>query len=824
MVDIWVLNSQQWLNKTYGSNRGYSRIAEDGSPGWETMYGLTRALQIELGISATSDTFGPTTMSYLTSQFGTIGAGFTKNKKVVAILQCALWCKGYWGGAVVDVAGATIGAFTTEVAGSVAAIRADMGLSADPTVPPKLFKSLLNMDAYVTVNNGDSTFRAIQQTLNGRYWQRSDFSLMPCDGHFSRDVQQGLMYAIQYEIGMADGVANGNFGPGTQKGINDYGVFGSGASDGSRKLVSLFKAALCFNGYAPASGFNGTFDSSTTAAVNSFQSFAQLPATGAANFQTWASLLVSSGDPERLATASDSSTPLTAAKATTVFNSGYRIVGRYLNGSTKGIQPGELDVIFAAGLQVFPIYQEWNDLNEITNRDPDPGTQLGPYGFGVRQGKAAVLRARQLGFTAGTTVYFPVDADATADEIEAVVLPYFEGVRDGVATSQTVPFTVGSYGPRNVCLQVDKAGLAETAFVAGMSTGWSANRGFTLPSNWAYDQIKEYTIGSGAGAVTIDKNVASPRASPAKRSQVVPTPVSTVGGPPQHDTAFHWHLTSLGWQSEAGARRGALWPPGVFNEIVLFWLQERRYGNVVWMEYTPLIETVIASTGGGKNPAANEIAIARGAFNASQNNADAERARQTLIEAYEGDLPHLAASLRSYTSWGVPGVSREVQIGDLGGWALDLATAWADYLAARNRNAFSGTVADWMKSRIGSPSVPNDPLPNRFGYEDLVADVDAFLAAQMLKDDKDRPFSDAMREIRVQVVANPQWRFRAFLEQRFASSRDNVAAAVTHLFTSPYPTIAWPKAYFAGPEDATPGEVKQIGSCLADVLFGKAGL
>ena len=50
-----------------------------------------------------------------------------------------------------------------------------------------------------------------------------------------------------------------------------------------------------------------------------------------------------------------------------------------------------------------------------------------------------------------------------------------------------------------------------SSFVADMSTGYSGNLGYRMPTNWAFDQIKEYTIGSGSGAIAIDKNIASGR-------------------------------------------------------------------------------------------------------------------------------------------------------------------------------------------------------------------------------------------------------------------------------------------------------------------------
>ena len=61
--DLYVLNTQKWLNTTYGNDDRFNTITEDGKTGWPTIYALTRALQIELGITSTADSFGPSTQS-----------------------------------------------------------------------------------------------------------------------------------------------------------------------------------------------------------------------------------------------------------------------------------------------------------------------------------------------------------------------------------------------------------------------------------------------------------------------------------------------------------------------------------------------------------------------------------------------------------------------------------------------------------------------------------------------------------------------------------------------------------------------------------------
>nr|WP_157837927.1 hypothetical protein [Cellulosimicrobium sp. MM] len=101
-VDQRVLDVQEWLNATYGPAAGaqWIRVPETGRTGWSTMYGLTRALQHELGIATLSNNFGDGTLAALTTQFPTINSSTTssnpaKLSRVVKIIQGGLYCKGY---------------------------------------------------------------------------------------------------------------------------------------------------------------------------------------------------------------------------------------------------------------------------------------------------------------------------------------------------------------------------------------------------------------------------------------------------------------------------------------------------------------------------------------------------------------------------------------------------------------------------------------------------------------------------------------------------------------------------------------------------------
>ncbi|QIM19471.1 hypothetical protein G7066_14445 [Leucobacter coleopterorum] len=356
MSDPWVLNTQIWLNKTYGYHPQWVYAPTTGVTGWPTMEALTRALQIELGITTLSPNFGPTTMSTLTNKVGSIGIGSASGVNIVKILQGGSYCKGFdGGGGVLD------GVFGTQLQSAVVSMRSSLGLPASPaTVTPKLFKGLLSMDAWRLVPSGSAAIREVQQALNGRYIDRPLYELCPTDGLYGRQVQERMMFAIQYEGGVQG--ANGNFGPGTQAAVRANGLFGIGHRDSSAYWCHLFQAAMRFNGY-PATPFTGVFDAATQTQMQAFQDFIALPKSTGVDFSTWASLLVSAGDPNRPASAADASTEITVSRLATLQGQGYNYFGRYLTNTmgigdlNKCIKRDELGMIHTYGGRVWPIFQ-----------------------------------------------------------------------------------------------------------------------------------------------------------------------------------------------------------------------------------------------------------------------------------------------------------------------------------------------------------------------------------------------------------------------------------------------------------------------------------
>lgn len=74
----------------------------------------------QLGLSQISDTFGPGTFAALKAQFPLVSSA-TTNPRVVGILQCALWAKGYVGGYT------STSAWDGDVSASVLKLRGDLG-------------------------------------------------------------------------------------------------------------------------------------------------------------------------------------------------------------------------------------------------------------------------------------------------------------------------------------------------------------------------------------------------------------------------------------------------------------------------------------------------------------------------------------------------------------------------------------------------------------------------------------------------------------------------------------------------------------------------
>ncbi|WP_242836879.1 glycoside hydrolase domain-containing protein [Clostridium beijerinckii] len=495
-----VLKTQQWLNGIYKDNSNYKIIPEDGATGWTTITALTTALQIELGISTPNGSFGPATRSAFENlsidsqpQNDWSESAIISYQHKIFILQGALFCKGY-------NPGGFTGTFGTNTEAAIKQLQTDAGLSnANGVVDSILMKALLSMDAFQMLTYGeykdkcDQKIRTIQQYLNKNYISNTSFSidigLVPCNGIYDRSTNKALIYALQIEEGIS--TPNGVFGPSTK---SKCPVLSLGST--KTKFIYLLQFALYCNGkeFDP-NGFDGGYGNGVKNAVTKFQSFCGLNADGIAGSQTFASLLVSTGDNTRKGTACDCSTTITDAIAATLKANKYEVVGRYLTGKFR-MTSSELKIIFDNGLKVTPIFEVG-------------GYKLSYFSYeqGVSDADSAIFAAAQLGFTKDTIIYFAVDFDALDSDVTSNVLPYFKAISEKFTNANSI-YKIGIYAPRNVCSRVQNAGYSCSSFVCDMSTGFSGNLGYPLPKDWAFDQISTVTL-HGNADIEIDNNISS---------------------------------------------------------------------------------------------------------------------------------------------------------------------------------------------------------------------------------------------------------------------------------------------------------------------------
>lgn len=144
-------------------------------------------------------------------------------------------------------------------------------------------------------------------------------------------------------------------------------------------------------------------------------------------------------------------------------NAGMDFVVRYHSALTrnpgKRLRPREAAELARAGLDIAVVYQ-------------DNARLPGDFGHarGVEDGRAAFMAASQVGQPAGSALYFAVDEDFSLNQLDAFVVPYFEGVREGLAAAvneDQPSLRIGVYGSGQCCqhLKEDLA-LADLSWLA----------------------------------------------------------------------------------------------------------------------------------------------------------------------------------------------------------------------------------------------------------------------------------------------------------------------------------------------------------------------
>lgn len=490
--DPLVYETQTWLNSTYGNDNRYKRVEENGKTGWNTIYALTRSLQIVLDIQETADSFGPTTQRKFQDKWKygipMQSESDTTKSNIYGIIQGALACKGYPTG--------TFGiscTFHESTGNSIKKLKNDAGINnSNATVTLNLMKALLSMNQFVTLESygGTEEIRGIQQYLNRTY--ENYVGIIPCDGLYQRDMNTALIKMLQAIEGLAPDAATGSFGPYTKDNLPILPNSNNG------EAIKLFRFCLACNGYSTFSS-SPIWNDDIVNQITIFQNEYKLPITGKGDLNTWMSLLLSKGNSDRPAAACDCATVLDSVKASALYANGYRYVGRYLSGTvgndgtSKAMTKNEASAIFNTGMRIFAIFQEGM-----------PSLERYTYDKGLADGEKAVKAARKLGVPSYEVIYFAIDYDIMDGQISYSVIPYFKGIKKAFKKHYS-EYSIGIYGARNVCSRVSKEGLSSSSFVSDMSTGFSGNMGYKIPADWAFDQFHEFSFSYSAGSFPLDK-------------------------------------------------------------------------------------------------------------------------------------------------------------------------------------------------------------------------------------------------------------------------------------------------------------------------------
>jgi peptidoglycan hydrolase-like protein with peptidoglycan-binding domain len=500
-------------------------------------------------------------------------------------------------------------------------------------------------------------------------------------------------------------------------------------------FVQLFSAACVFNGMVHdnngqqfVTSFKDSFDDKLGQYVRAFQEFSALPTTSIGDYQTWCQLLVSCGDPDRRATGSDTRYQITAPRAAAMRAAGYTHVGRYLaNDPTssldKEIKPGELNDIFTAGLRMFPIWQyNARELGDFT------------YSSGYQHALLAHQRAVGYGFNTGTVIYFAVDYDATNDEIDSNILPYFHGVQAGLA-SQGHRYIAAAYGSRNVCSRLTDQAYSRYSFVSGMSYGFSGNLGFPMPDNWSFTQIKEFSFTQAStGPFDLDNDVVRPHAD----NGVGPENVNSTSSP--LDAALHYieELYALAVRYNKG---------------------DPSLRVLEFLRYPEYVKTY---DGWG---------ILIGDVDEDWINYALQNGIQKVSEFPDPsygvgfDLSHFGATANATYLKGAGATGSMPNRGDFGGWGGDLCTFYGDW--RNNADSYASGYAFCM-DRLAKINVSSS-----FPFDDMLEDVDGYLIGLATR--AGTPINQAMQNF---YAGNGHLsRFKQFYDMRHGGSVANVKQA-----------------------------------------------
>jgi hypothetical protein len=210
--------------------------------------------------------------------------------------------------------------------------------------------------------------------------------------------------------------------------------------------------------------------------------------------------------------AEDVTAHLSALKA-----AGVRTIIGYLTTSTssaKLVKPSEARAIAAAGIRLGLVFEVWGGVNNFEHNDINATT-------GGQHGAFAKAYAPTLGAPQGAIIWFAIDTDVTASQIESLVAPYFRAAKAALGGV----YRIGAYACGAVCQALLDQGIIDAAWLAG-AMGWNGSHAFAATSRWALCQgLPEQLAGVDADPDKVQAGADFGDFVPFATVQPVPVPV-----------------------------------------------------------------------------------------------------------------------------------------------------------------------------------------------------------------------------------------------------------------------------------------------------------
>ncbi len=412
-------------------------------------------------------------------------------------------------------------------------------------------------------------------------------------------------------------------------------------------------------------------------------------------------LLVSTGDETRSTTALDCSVEkVTEDRAKLFKESGYKYIGRYIieidGGLDKVLEQYEVDNIFSNDMSIIPLFQMGGSYSDYFTTE-----------MGKEDGEIAYDRARHTyGIPKRTTIYFAVDYDAYEYEATAGITDYFQAIND-VFASYSNYYHVGIYASRNICQILYDNGLVNNSYVSGMSTGYSGNLGYSLPTNWVFNQIAEdYDLG-------IDRVVANDKDKGFSKQLFTTEDINEnlwLNVEKVYNLAMEYHPL-------AGVK--------AWNKYVMDYFRLPNYSDAVWIGIDGSIDKNFISF-----LESNGIYE----FDSNINNVNPQNDGEL-------DFCHIMATCEGYYLNGIS-TSEEPNRGDFGGWCGDFVSLFGLYYASDE----NGTIEEFMEEKCLADDFTDSTVDTNYGLVDYISDIDACLIANMMILDEEMPIYVALRE------------------------------------------------------------------------------